>query len=37
VPWARIGARTFRLADINEALEVAGALKVPKALVDPWR
>ena len=37
VPWARIGAQTFGLGQINEALEVAGALQVPKALVDPWR
>lgn len=37
VPWARIGARTFGLGEINTALELAGALKVPKALVDPWR
>ena len=37
VPWARIGAQTFGLGQINQALEVAGALKVPKALVDPWR
>jgi L-iditol 2-dehydrogenase len=37
VPWARIGARTFGLSDINEALEIAGALQIPKALVDPWR
>lgn len=37
VPWARIGARTFGLGEINEALAVAGALQVPKALVDPWR
>jgi L-iditol 2-dehydrogenase len=36
VPWHRIGARTFGLADINTALEVAAALTVPKALVDPW-
>ena len=37
VPWARIGAETFGLAQINDALAAAGALKVPKALVDPWR
>ena len=36
IPWARVGAQTFGLGAINEALEVAGALKVPKALVDPW-
>ena len=37
VPFARIGARTYGLDEINEALEIAGALKIPKALVDPWR
>jgi L-iditol 2-dehydrogenase len=36
VPWARIGARTFGLNQINEALEMAGALTIPKALVEPW-
>jgi L-iditol 2-dehydrogenase len=36
VPWARVGARTFGLGDLNDALAVAGALEVPKALVDPW-
>jgi threonine dehydrogenase-like Zn-dependent dehydrogenase len=36
VPWARIGAKTFGLSQLNEALELAGALKIPKALVDPW-
>jgi L-iditol 2-dehydrogenase len=37
LPWAAIGAKTFGLSQINDALEIAGALKVPKALVDPWR
>jgi L-iditol 2-dehydrogenase len=37
VSWARIGAATYGLGQLNEALEIAGALKVPKALVDPWR
>jgi threonine dehydrogenase-like Zn-dependent dehydrogenase len=36
VPWARIGAKTFGLGQINEALEAASALTIPKALVDPW-
>ena len=36
VPWARIGAATYGLGQLNEALEVAGALKIPKALVNPW-
>lgn len=36
LPWQRIGARTYPLASINEALDDAGALRIPKALVDPW-
>jgi threonine dehydrogenase-like Zn-dependent dehydrogenase len=36
VPWAAIGAKKYGLSQINDALEIAGALKVPKALVDPW-
>jgi L-iditol 2-dehydrogenase len=36
VPFARIGAKTFGLAQINDALETAAALRIPKALVDPW-
>lgn len=37
VPWHAIGAKTYGLTEINEALEVAAALTIPKALVDPWR
>jgi L-iditol 2-dehydrogenase len=37
VPWHLIGARTYALGDINEALEAAGAFMIPKALVDPWQ
>jgi threonine dehydrogenase-like Zn-dependent dehydrogenase len=37
VPWAAIGAKTYRLRDINEAIEAAGSLRSPKALVDPWK
>lgn len=37
VPWHLIGARTFGLSEINEALAVAESLAIPKALVDPWR
>jgi L-iditol 2-dehydrogenase len=37
VPFASIGAKTYGLGAINDALENAGALKIPKALVDPWR
>jgi L-iditol 2-dehydrogenase len=36
VPWHEIGAAKYGLGDINAALESAGALRVPKALVDPW-
>jgi L-iditol 2-dehydrogenase len=36
VPWAAIGARTYGLGQINDALEAAGALVIPKALVNPW-
>ena len=37
VPWAKIGAATYGLGQLNEALASAEALKIPKALVDPWR
>ena len=37
VPWHRIGAKTYALSDVNAALDDAGALRIPKALVDPWR
>ena len=37
VPWELIGARTFGLGQLNEALALAGALALPKALVDPWQ
>jgi L-iditol 2-dehydrogenase len=36
VPWHAIGAARFGLRDINAALEIAGSLGVPKALVEPW-
>jgi threonine dehydrogenase-like Zn-dependent dehydrogenase len=36
VPWELIGERTFRLRDINSALEAAETMTVTKALVDPW-
>jgi len=36
VPWHRIGARTYGLSEINEALRAAEAFEVPKALVDPY-
>jgi L-iditol 2-dehydrogenase len=36
VPWPRIGAATYGLNGLNDALAAAEAFKVPKALVDPW-
>jgi L-iditol 2-dehydrogenase len=35
VPWQEIGARTFGLHQLNEALRSAEDYTVPKALVDP--
>ncbi len=35
VPWARIGARTYPLSGLNDALADAEAMRIPKALVDP--
>jgi D-arabinose 1-dehydrogenase-like Zn-dependent alcohol dehydrogenase len=35
VPWASIGARTFGLDGLNDALKRAEALEFPKALVRP--
>jgi threonine dehydrogenase-like Zn-dependent dehydrogenase len=36
IPWRRIGARTYALDGLNDALADAEALRIPKALVDPW-
>lgn len=36
VPWQLIGAKTYRLGSINEALRDAAEFRIPKALVDPW-
>lgn len=36
VPWREIGARTYALEAIPEALADAEALRIPKAIVDPW-
>jgi L-iditol 2-dehydrogenase len=35
VPWRAIGARTYGLAELNEALADAEAMRLPKALVQP--
>lgn len=37
IPFREIGAKTYGLTEINEALAVAAAMTIPKALVDPWR
>jgi L-iditol 2-dehydrogenase len=36
VPWHSIGARTYPLARLGDALADAEAMRIPKALVDPW-
>jgi threonine dehydrogenase-like Zn-dependent dehydrogenase len=36
VPWHLIGAKTYGLRAINEALHDAADLRIPKALIDPW-
>ena len=35
IPWRAIGARTYRLDDVNQALADAEAMRLPKALVKP--
>jgi D-arabinose 1-dehydrogenase-like Zn-dependent alcohol dehydrogenase len=35
VPWRRIGARTYPLSAVNDALADAEAMRIPKALVQP--
>jgi L-iditol 2-dehydrogenase len=37
IPFHLIGAQTYGLGEINDALRVAESLAIPKALVDPWR
>ena len=37
IPWHLIGAQTFGLGDINQALAIAESMAIPKALIDPWR
>jgi L-iditol 2-dehydrogenase len=36
VPFRRIGTRTYPLDGLNEALADAEAMRITKALVDPW-
>ena len=35
IPWRAIGARTYVLSDLNQALADAEAMRLPKALVQP--
>lgn len=37
IPFRRIGARRYGLAELNDALRDAEAMRIPKALVDPWK
>lgn len=36
VPWREVGGRTYPLGRLNEALADAEAMRITKALVDPW-
>jgi threonine dehydrogenase-like Zn-dependent dehydrogenase len=36
VPWSAIGERTYPLAKVGDALVDAEAMRITKALVDPW-
>ena len=36
VPWSAIGARTYPLDQLDSALADAAAMRITKALVDPW-
>lgn len=36
-PFRRIGARRYGLEELNDALRDAEAMRIPKALVDPWK
>ncbi len=36
VPWHAIGERTYPLAKVGDALADAEAMRITKALVDPW-
>lgn len=37
IPFRKIGARRYGLGQLNEALADAEAMRIPKALVDPWQ
>ncbi|PYR88934.1 MAG: alcohol dehydrogenase [Acidobacteria bacterium] len=36
IPWREIGARRYGLRQLDAALADAEAMRIPKALVDPW-
>lgn len=36
IPFRKIGARLYGLGELNDALRDAEAMRIPKALVDPW-
>jgi len=36
IPFRSIGARTYGLSALNDALADAEAMRIPKALVDPF-
>jgi threonine dehydrogenase-like Zn-dependent dehydrogenase len=36
IPFRKIGARRYGLSQLNDALADAEAMRIPKALVDPW-
>jgi L-iditol 2-dehydrogenase len=36
IPWREVGSRTYALDRLNEALADAEAMRITKALVDPW-
>jgi threonine dehydrogenase-like Zn-dependent dehydrogenase len=36
IPWAAVGERTYSLHHLNEALADAEAMRITKAVVDPW-
>jgi D-arabinose 1-dehydrogenase-like Zn-dependent alcohol dehydrogenase len=37
VPWREVGGSTYSLERINDALHDAEAMRITKALVDPWQ
>ena len=37
IPFRKIGARRYGLGQLNDALADAEAMRIPKALVDPWQ